>query len=185
METPDQLPALTTTPHLPTAERAILLDRLFEPCVPLHTLSLSLLQENTFASYDELIGSIGLQLTALANSNSTSDSAWLQSILAAHPRLGQSKVESSQSRSEQAQLNTGIESSAQSLTELNLLYEQTFPGLRYVAFVNGRSRASIMDDMKTRIDARDWMAEVHAAIKAMCDIAKDRARKAGVKDGGR
>lgn len=32
-------------------------------------------------------------------------------------------------------------------------------------FVNGRSRASIMDDMKTRIDARDWMAEVHAAIK--------------------
>lgn len=132
METADQLPALATIPHLPTAERAILLDRLFEPCVPLHTLSLSLLQENTFASYDELIGSIGLQLTALANSHSTSDSAWLQSILAAHPRLGQSKVESSQSRSEQAQLNTGIESSAQSLTELNLLYEQTFPGLRYV-----------------------------------------------------
>lgn len=132
MDTADQLPALATIPQLPAAERALLLDRLFEPCVPLHTLSLSLLQQNPFASYDELIGSVGLQLTALANSSSTSDAAWLQTILAAHPRLGQGKVESSQSRSEQAQLNTGSESSAQSLAELNHLYEQTFPGLRYV-----------------------------------------------------
>lgn len=132
MDTADHLPALATVPQLPAAERALLLDRLFEPCVPLHTLSLSLLQQNSFASYDELIGSVGLQLTALANSSSTSDAAWLQTILAAHPRLGQGKVESSQSRSEQAQLNTGSESSAQSLTELNQLYERTFPGLRYV-----------------------------------------------------
>ncbi|CAL8574373.1 hypothetical protein XPA_000334 [Xanthoria parietina] len=185
MDTADQLPALATIPQLPAAERALLLDRLFEPCVPLHTLSLSLLQQNPFASYDELIGSVGLQLTALANSSSTSDAAWLQTILAAHPRLGQGKVESSQSRSEQAQLNTGSESSAQSLAELNHLYEQTFPGLRYVVFVNGRSRDVIMDDMKTRIDRQDRMAEMHAAIKAMCDIAKDRAHKIGVKDNGR
>ncbi|KAL8851363.1 MAG: hypothetical protein Q9221_003730 [Calogaya cf. arnoldii] len=132
METGDQLPAPTTIPYLTGAERTTVLDRLFEPCVPLHELSDSLLQENTYATYDDLIGSIGLQLTALANSNLARNSACLQSILAAHPRLGQSKVESSQSRSEQAQLNTGAESSAQSLTELNHLYEQTFPGLRYV-----------------------------------------------------
>ncbi|KAL8780555.1 MAG: hypothetical protein Q9213_006421 [Squamulea squamosa] len=177
-----RLPALTTLPSLSTAERAAILDRLFEPCVPLHTLSVSLLQENTFASYNELISSVGLQLTALANSSSTSDSAWLQSILAAHPRLGQSKIESAQSKSEQAQLNTGGDSSGQALAELNDLYEQTFPGLRYVVFVNGRSRTSIMDDMKTRIERRDWGAEQHAAIKAMCDIATDRARKAYIED---
>ncbi|KAL9633414.1 MAG: hypothetical protein Q9204_003406 [Flavoplaca sp. TL-2023a] len=165
MDTTHKLPAIATVPYLSTDGRAAILDQLFEPCIPLHTLSISLLQEKTFTSYDELIDSIGLQLTALANSSSTSDGTWLQSILAAHPRLGQSKVESSQSQSEQAQLNTGDESSAQSLTELNQLYENTFPGLRYVVFVNGRSRAVIMDDMKTRIDRRDWTAEQHAAIQ--------------------
>ncbi|KAL8912719.1 MAG: hypothetical protein Q9171_002352 [Xanthocarpia ochracea] len=132
-----RLPAIANLSRLPTAERAALLDRLFEPCVPLHTLSVSLLQERTFESYDELISSIGLQLTALANSSSTKDTEVLQSILAAHPRLGQSKVESTQSQSEQAQLNTGDESSGQSLTELNHLYEQTFPGLRYVYVPSG------------------------------------------------
>lgn len=132
MDAAHKLPVITTVPYLSTDGRAAILDRLFEPCIPLHTLSINLLQEKKFASYNELIDSIGLQLTALASSSSTSDSTWLQSILAAHPRLGQSKVESSQSQSEQAQLNTGDDSSAQSLIELNQLYENTFPGLRYV-----------------------------------------------------
>ncbi|KAL8996496.1 MAG: hypothetical protein Q9169_004005 [Polycauliona sp. 2 TL-2023] len=165
MENANELPPLTALPNLSTADRAAILDRLFEPCASLHTLSVSLLQETTFASYDDLIASIGLQLTALANSASTSDSTWLQTILAAHPRLGQNNVESTQSQSEQAQLNTGDVSSAHALAELNQLYEQTFPGLRYVVFVNGRSRPSIMDDMRTRIDRRDWTAEQHAAIQ--------------------
>ncbi|KAL8668463.1 MAG: hypothetical protein Q9168_006909 [Polycauliona sp. 1 TL-2023] len=165
MDSANELPALTALPNLSTPERAAILDRLFEPCVSLHTLSVSLLQETTFASYHDLIASIGLQLTALANSSSTSDGTWLQSILAAHPRLGQTNVESTQSQSEQAQLNTGDDASARSLPHLNQLYEQTFPGLRYVVFVNGRSRAAIMDDMQTRIDRRDWTAEQHAAIQ--------------------
>lgn len=178
----NQLPAITSVPHLSTAERAAILDRLFEPCVPLHTLSVSLLLEKTFDSYDDLISSIGVQLTGLADSSSTSDSEWLQSILAAHPRLGQSNVESSQSRAEQAQLSTGGDISEQTLSELNDLYERTFPGLRYVyerqgrswgsrlthpcrVFVNGRSRSLIMEDMKTRIERRDLAAERYAAIK--------------------
>lgn len=127
-----RLPAVKTIPRLPTEERAAILDQLFEPCVPLHTLSVSLLREKTFDSYDDLISSIGLQLTELAESPSTSDKEWLESILAAHPRLGQSKIESTQSRAEQAQLGTGDDPSAQSLSRLNELYEQTFPGLRYV-----------------------------------------------------
>ncbi|KAI4178096.1 MAG: hypothetical protein L6R41_008538 [Letrouitia leprolyta] len=92
----EQLPAITTIPSLSTHERAAILDRLFEPCVPLHTLSISLLLEKTFSSYDDLISSIGLQLTELAESSSKSDKEWLESILAAHPRLGQSKIESTQ-----------------------------------------------------------------------------------------
>ncbi|KAI4243387.1 MAG: hypothetical protein L6R40_003559 [Gallowayella cf. fulva] len=178
MESP-QLPAVATLPRLSTEERAAILDRLFEPCIPLHTLSVSLLGEQSFQSYGELIGSIGRQLTTLAESSSTSDTEWLQNILAAHPRLGQSNVESTQSKSEQAQLNVGGDSSGPSLAELNHLYEQTFPGLRYVVFVNGRSRTAIKDDMKTRIERRDAVAERYAAIQAMCDIATDRVRKAG------
>lgn len=129
---PGRLADVTTIPRLSTDERIATLDRLFEPCVPLHTLSVSLLREKTFHSYDDLIGSIGLQLTELAESTSTSDKEWLESILAAHPRLGQSTVESTQSKAEQAQLNSGDTSSGQSLSQLNDLYEQTFPGLRYV-----------------------------------------------------
>ncbi|KAL8736549.1 MAG: hypothetical protein Q9181_002377 [Wetmoreana brouardii] len=179
------LPAVTTVPRLCTEERAAILDRLFEPCIPLHTLSVSLLHDETFESYDDLINSIGVQLTELAESSSRSDSEWLHSILAAHPRLGESNVKSSQSRSEQAQLSMGEDSSDQSLLQLNALYEQTFPGLRYIVFVNGKSRPAIVDDIKMRIERRDAVAERNAGIKAMCEIAADRARKAGVEDASR
>ncbi|KAL8947247.1 MAG: hypothetical protein Q9222_006451 [Ikaeria aurantiellina] len=176
--TSNRLPPIESIPQLSTTDRAAILDKLFEPSVPLHTLSVSLLRERAFESYHDLINSIGTQLTELANSNSTSDSEWLQSILAAHPRLGQGNVESAQSRAEQAQLNTEAESTNASLSQLNDEYEKTFPGLRYVVFVNGRSRSAIMDDIKERISRGDAVAERDAAIKAICDIAVDRAQKA-------
>ncbi|KAL8648883.1 MAG: hypothetical protein Q9210_004732 [Variospora velana] len=111
---------------------------------------------------------------------STSDQAWLESILAAHPRLGQSKIESTQSKAEQAQLNAGDDSQRQALSQLNDLYEKTFPGLR--VFVDGRDQAAIMEDMKSRIERQDSVAERNAAIKAMCEIAADRVRSASVED---
>jgi len=57
---------------------------------------------------------------------------WLDKILGAHPRLGEKKVDSAQSRAEQAQLNTGGQEETAKLLELNEKYEETFPGLRYV-----------------------------------------------------
>lgn len=127
----EQLPSITTVSSLPAHERAAILDRLFEPSVPLHTLSLQLLGDKIFQAYDEMIASIGVQLTDLAESTSTSDTKWLDSILAAHPRLGDS-VDSVQSSIEQAHLNVESSSDEMSLSELNTLYEKTFPGLRYV-----------------------------------------------------
>ncbi|KAL8638901.1 MAG: hypothetical protein Q9228_003993 [Teloschistes exilis] len=152
----NSLPAIESVPGLSTAERAAILDHLFEPCVPLHTLSVSLLTENTFDSYDDLISSIAIQLTDLAESNSTSDSEWLDSILAAHPRLGQTNVESSQSRAEQAQLNTDGHSSAQSLADLNALYEQTFPGLRYVVEIRWLSEELPLRSVDSDADEIKW-----------------------------
>ena len=126
------LPPIATVPALSTIERATVLDALFEPCTALHTLSLELLLTETFPSYNDLIASVGVQLTDLSESPSTSDIEWLEKILGAHPRLGEKKVESAQSQAEQAQLNTGGEEEATKLRELNEEYERTFPGLRYV-----------------------------------------------------
>lgn len=127
-----QLPAVEAIPNSSTAVRVAVLDALFEPCTALHTLSLDLLHTQQFSSYEELIRNIGMQLANLLESPSTSDLEWLDRILGAHPRLGEKKVDSAQSKAEQAQLNTGGEEEATKLKELNDKYEETFPGLRYV-----------------------------------------------------
>jgi len=175
------LPSISTLPSLDTEERAQVLDTLFEPCLQLHTLSVSLLRESTFSSYDELIGAVGKQLTALCDSNLESDSRWLDAILSAHPRLGEKQAGtlSEHSRKEQAQMNQGGSEEAARLAEMNAEYEAKFPGLRYVVFVNGRPRPVIMEDMQRRIERGDLELEKRDAIKAMCDIASDRAKKLG------
>ncbi len=127
-----RLPSILTVPTLSAAERAAILDHLFEPSTPLHTLSVGLLHDQTFPSYNDLISSVGMQLMDLAESSSTSDTDWLDTILGSHPRLGERKIESTQSQGEQAHLNSGEEGDEKALAELNALYEKTFPGLRYV-----------------------------------------------------
>lgn len=127
------LPSISSLPSLPTERRARILDTLFEPCKQLHTLSVAILHHNTYPDYRSLISAIGTQLDSLLNSSSTSDSDWLDAILSAHPRLGEKKVESELSQSEQAQLQVcGEEEEAEGLRDLNEEYEKTFPGLRYV-----------------------------------------------------
>lgn len=126
------LPDITTVPSLSTSERAAILDALFEPSTSLHTLSVDLLHTQKFESYNELIATIGVQLTDLLESSSTSDTEWLNTILGAHPRLGAAKVDSTQSQSEQAQLRAGGEAEVERLASLNREYEATFPGLIYV-----------------------------------------------------
>ncbi|KAF2190264.1 hypothetical protein K469DRAFT_699869 [Zopfia rhizophila CBS 207.26] len=171
------LPAINTLSHLPDSELTTVLDILFEPSSPLHTLSLPVLRSTTFPSYDTLIVAINAQLIALALSESPDDVAKLSEILCSHPRLGEKKVESEQSRAEQAQLQKGGEEEKEQLAKLNREYEEQFSGLRYVVFVNGRSRSVIMENMKARIDRGDIKAERQEAIQAMCDIAADRVSK--------
>lgn len=159
-----KLPPVDTIPSLAPASRADILDLLFEPSTPLHTLSVPLLQQLPFATYQDLIAAVGVQLTNLGASVSTSDTAWLESILSAHPRLGAKKVDSAQSAAEQAQLQ-GSRDEAEMLQTLNEEYEARFPGLRYVVFVNGRGREVIMNDMRRRIEESNLEAEIAAAIR--------------------
>jgi 2-oxo-4-hydroxy-4-carboxy--5-ureidoimidazoline (OHCU) decarboxylase len=126
------LPAISSLPHAPDDELTHVLDLLFEPSPPLNSLTLPVLRSATFPSYDVLITAVNAQLTALADSDSPEDVKKLSEILCSHPRLGEKKVESEQSRKEQAQLQQGGHEEKEKLGSLNKEYEEKFPGLRYV-----------------------------------------------------
>ncbi|QSS55286.1 OHCU decarboxylase superfamily domain-containing protein [Histoplasma capsulatum var. duboisii H88] len=191
------LPAISTVPSLPQATQTQILDTLFEASMGLDTLALPLLIHQTFSSYQSLISAVGARMTALSAADSPKDREVLYSILRAHPRLGEKKQEnlSELSRQEQAALNSGkeegergdegrdeslkrkAEEETAELKKWNDLYEEKFPGLRYVVFVNGRGRDILMQDMQRRIERDDIEKEKEDIIKAMCDIAIDRARR--------
>lgn len=180
------LPPIETLTSLPPASHALILDTLFEPSPALHDLSLPLLARSSFPSYTDLVNAVGAQLVALRSSSapSSADAAALDAILAAHPRLGEKRVDSAQSRAEQAALRSAPASDpdsaageADALRALNAEYEAAFPGLRYVVFVAGRGRAEILADMRARIERADAGREREEAIRAMCEIAADRAGK--------
>jgi 2-oxo-4-hydroxy-4-carboxy--5-ureidoimidazoline (OHCU) decarboxylase len=126
------LPPVSTLPHASDSELTRVLDLLFEPSPPLNALTLPVLRSTTFPSYDVLITAVNAQLKALASSDSPRDVEKLSEILCSHPRLGEKKVDSEQSRKEQAQLQQGAEEEKQKLASLNQEYEEKFPGLRYV-----------------------------------------------------
>lgn len=142
----------------------------------MHELTLPIIRSTTFPDYPTLIAAINAQLSALASSKDAEKIKILDEILGSHPRLGEKKVDSEQSRKEQAQLQ-GSGEEAEKLRGLNAEYEEKFPGLRYVVFVNGRPRPVIMENMRERIDRGDINLERQEAIQAMCDIAGDRAGK--------
>ncbi|KAK3358451.1 Oxo-4-hydroxy-4-carboxy-5-ureidoimidazoline decarboxylase [Lasiosphaeria ovina] len=197
------LPGIASLPSLPDAALTSTLDLLFEPSPQLHALALPTLRTLSFGSYADLIATLRDELLAIAaavsgpraDPDATPDARRpLHAILASHPRLGPAKPPtphadhddneeeeeeelSAQSAAEQAQLRGGDPADAQRLAALNDEYEAAFPGLRYVVFVNGRSRDVIMADMRRRIDRADPQAEEREAIQAMCDIAADRAAR--------
>ncbi|KAI0887637.1 Oxo-4-hydroxy-4-carboxy-5-ureidoimidazoline decarboxylase [Annulohypoxylon maeteangense] len=182
MASPTILPPISS---LTTADEETIkfaLDILFEPSTDLHDLAIPPIRDSpSFTSYVSLIKHVGAIMSQLAQSSSLDTRKRLHGILGSHPRLGEKKVESAQSRAEQAHLNTNNskekEEEATKLKALNDEYESKFPGLRYVVFVNGRSRVVVMQNMRERIDRADIRAEELEAIQAMVDIALDRANK--------
>lgn len=64
-----------------------------------------------------------------------------------HPRIGEVQHLSALSAREQAAAATPPAVLAR-LAHLNACYERRFPGLRYITFVNGRSREQVMREME-------------------------------------
>lgn len=162
------LPALSSLPSLPQKTQLRVLDTLFEPSPELHQLMIPLLANQTFPSYSTLIDAVGARMSSLSAANSPDRSA-LFGILGSHPRLGRAPANpehlSELSKKEQAQLNTGAEEQSEKLRALNAEYEAKFPGLRFVTFVNGRSREVIMVEMRQRIDRGDMEREIGETIQ--------------------
>ena len=128
-------------------------------------------------------------------------------LIDAHPRLGAAQTEvSALSFVEQgygdagaakgagaddagadadADSNATVEASAVSaeLERLNVAYETRF-GFRYCVFVAGRSRAALLPAMTAALEA-DRAAEIHRALDAVIDIARDRyaTLTAGTREG--
>lgn len=166
------IPSASTLQALPDEEIQRVLALLFEPSPALTSLLLPQIRSTQLATYSDLANIARSTLQALPP-----DSPVLLEILSAHPRLGAKKVDSAQSQNEQSSL--GSEAERAQLQNLNDAYEAKFPGLRYVVFVNGRSREIIMEDMRERIENGTRVGEIRSASQAMCDIAIDRARKLG------
>jgi len=113
------------------------------------------------------------------------------SFLSGHPRIGEIKGLSALSASEQAAHATPPEVLAR-LSDLNEEYERRYPGLRYITFVNGRSRRMIMVEMEENLGidegwekgenkeevyelgSQEWVSEVRRALKDVGSIAKAR-----------
>jgi|SRR5579859_60226 len=169
---PMSLPSASTLLSLPDASVEEVLNLLFEPSPALSSILIPQIRTTPLGSYFELARLAYEELSSLPPT-----SPLLLSILSAHPRLGAKKVESAQSQSEQKSL--GNENMRAELQRLNEEYEAKYPGLRYVVFVNGRSRTEIMADMRRRIEGGTAEEEATLASKAMCDIAVDRAKKMG------
>lgn len=135
------------------------LDLLFEHSPAIHSSLIPVMRIAEYGSYPEFIDACQIQLLSLAAADTTDPT--LLSVLGSHPRLGEKKVDSAQSAAEQA--NLGGE--GEELAKLNREYEDKFPGLRYVVFVNGRGRPEIMQDMRARINRGDYTKEVDAALQ--------------------
>ena len=144
---------MTSLPDL-----AAILSSNSDPSSPL-ARALALLFEPSSTLFDCLVPQLVPQLR-LARIDSYSDlidaalaviSAWSDSqkaeFIAGHPRIGEVKHLSTLSAREQATVATPPEVLAR-LAHLNACYEKRYPGLRYIAFVNGRSRAVIKDEME-------------------------------------
>ncbi|KAI0693184.1 OHCU decarboxylase-domain-containing protein [Cerioporus squamosus] len=121
-------------------------------------------------------------------------------FIAGHPRIGEVKGLSKLSAQEQAAKATPPEVLAR-LAHLNALYERRYPGLVYITFVNGRSRAEIKDEMEDKlglshsaqadeppvesvasvqVGGEEWKSELERAVEDVGKIAKSRLQSLGV-----
>ncbi|KAF9221401.1 hypothetical protein BS17DRAFT_757948 [Gyrodon lividus] len=127
-------------------------------------------------------------------------------FIAGHPRIGETKKLSALSSNEQSgdtSKPTPPEVLAR-LAHLNACYEHVYPGLRYITFVNGRSRAVIAEEMEDKLKtshslspdqpsvesfipvgkhSQEWFQELNRAVEDVGRIAQNRLDKLSAEAG--
>lgn len=135
-------------------------------------------------------------------------------FITAHPRIGEIKQLSALSAKEQS---GGLSATTRSetppevlkrLEHLNACYERVYSGLRYITFVNGRTRAAIAREMEDKLqlghplesypdgpplnepiaeslicvakNSEDWLHELKRAVDDVGKIAKSRQKSLGL-----
>ncbi|KAG8220883.1 Oxo-4-hydroxy-4-carboxy-5-ureidoimidazoline decarboxylase [Butyriboletus roseoflavus] len=89
-----------------------------------------------------------------------------------HPRIGETKnlsVLSSKEQSGSILQPTPPEVLAR-LAHLNACYEHAYPGLRYITFVNGRSRAVIAEEMEDKLRITHSLSPDEPSIESFVPI---------------
>lgn len=169
---------------------------LFEPShVLISTLEPQLassLKGQNLISYSQLIDAA---LGAIASW----DTSYQSEFIAGHPRIGESKNLSTLSAKEQGVTTPGIIPTPPEvlarLSHLNTCYETRYTGLRYITFVNGRTRRAVAEEMEdvlglehsllpdapppaslspVEVSGPEWQAELSRAIRDVGRIAKSR-----------
>ena len=177
--------------------------------------ALALLFEASPVLYDDLVPEVAshiqnappvLSYSALIDVSLAVISSWNDErkaqFIAGHPRIGEVKGLSKLSEQEQAAKATPPEVLAR-LAHLNAVYERKYPGLVYITFVNGRSRAEIKEEMEDKlglehsvnvdeppvedvasveVGSEEWKSELDRAVGDVGKIAKSRLRSLGVED---
>jgi len=182
---------------------------IFEPSPVLRThlapQILSLLSSSSSPSPPSVaIDSYASLVDVALHTITTSWDASLQSeFISGHPRIGQVKNLSKLSAAEQARVGAPPEVISR-LEHLNRCYEWKYPGLRYITFVNGRTRTEIMREMEGFLGVRaledgcaidqpkfeaiqivssereEWKDELDRAIRDVGLIAKGRLTTFGL-----
>ncbi|KAG7443603.1 uncharacterized protein BT62DRAFT_972148 [Guyanagaster necrorhizus] len=125
-------------------------------------------------------------------------------FISGHPRIGENKNLSKLSAKEQGATSTTAAPPPEvlaRLAHLNACYEKKYPGLIYITFVNGRTRAAIAEEMEDKlgivhslspddpivadiepiaIGGPGWTSELDRAVVDIGLIAKNRLGALGI-----
>ncbi|KAF8573594.1 hypothetical protein K439DRAFT_1421217, partial [Ramaria rubella] len=175
-----------SSPGTQDSPLASALSTLFEPSPILLNTLVPQLSAQTL-SFDTYFSLIDVAMSAISSWEPHAKALFISG----HPRIGEVTNLSHLSRQEQAAKATPPDV-LERLAELNALYEQQYPGLRYITFVNGRSRAAIRDEMEAKlgtqhrddvagqdvvsfqVEGLEWLKELERAIGDIGKIAKSR-----------
>ncbi|KAJ2114553.1 hypothetical protein GGI01_002896 [Coemansia sp. RSA 376] len=167
MSAQPSLPAISETNHLPLSEFTQVISLLFEPTA---LLTRRIYDSRPFESYDRLLDRADELIQDLSPLEQLE-------VVNAHPRIGeQANNLSALSRVEQGTRSANEDAVLAKWAELNRKYEEVY-GFRFVVFVNGRSKESLLPIAEERIAHGNKIKELATGLSEMVDIARDRARK--------